>query len=137
MQILIGWRVNQECFLRCSGYGDLWDEIQNLPENDRDSSVHGLSVSSQEAEGSKENSESERKEESSDWKSEEEENGDEEDNTDNEDKEEDEKGTICSCNRSLFCAVKIAVMYEGGIQGSKQLNKIKIENINVNIVKIL
>ncbi|XP_042354325.1 acyl-CoA-binding domain-containing protein 5A-like [Plectropomus leopardus] len=72
------------------GYGDLWDDIQNLQEND--SSAHGVSVSSEEAEGSKENSEVERNEESSDWrKSEEEENGDEEDNTDDEDKEEEEE----------------------------------------------
>ncbi|XP_029310129.1 acyl-CoA-binding domain-containing protein 5A-like isoform X1 [Cottoperca gobio] len=74
------------------GYGDLWDDIQNLQEND--SSVHGISGSSEEAEGSKENSDMERKEESSDWrKSEEEDNGDEEDNTDDEDEEgEEEKG---------------------------------------------
>lgn len=77
---------NQECFLRCSGYGDLWDDIQNLQENDKGSSVRGLRVSSEEAGG---NSEIERK--SGDWKSEEEENGNEEDN---EDKEQDEKGTI-------------------------------------------
>ena len=80
---------NQECFLRCSGYGDLWDDIQNLPENDKGSSVHGLRVSSEEAGGSRENSEIGRK--SGDWKSEEEENGNEEDN---EDEEQDEKGTI-------------------------------------------
>ncbi|XP_037642172.1 acyl-CoA-binding domain-containing protein 5A-like isoform X1 [Sebastes umbrosus] len=72
------------------GYGDLWDDIQNLQEHD--SSVHGVSVSNEEAEGSRENSEIESKEESSDWrKSEEEENGDEEDNTDDEDKEEEEE----------------------------------------------
>ncbi|KAM9350140.1 acyl-CoA-binding domain-containing protein 5A-like [Symphorus nematophorus] len=71
------------------GYGDLWDDIQNLEENDKDSSVHGISVSSEEAEGSRENSEMERKEESIDWKSEEEENGVEEDNADDEDEEED------------------------------------------------
>ncbi|XP_049453255.1 acyl-CoA-binding domain-containing protein 5A-like isoform X3 [Epinephelus fuscoguttatus] len=71
------------------GYGDLWDDIQNLQEND--SSAHGVSVSSKEAEGSRENSEVEINEESSDWrKSEEEENGDEEDNTDDEDMEEEE-----------------------------------------------
>nr|XP_046264651.1 acyl-CoA-binding domain-containing protein 5A-like isoform X2 [Scatophagus argus] len=66
-------------FAQRTGYGDLWEDIQNLHENDKDSSVHGLSVSSGEAEGSKENSEIERKEESSDWKSEEEEKGDDED----------------------------------------------------------
>ncbi|XP_051266099.1 acyl-CoA-binding domain-containing protein 5A-like isoform X2 [Dicentrarchus labrax] len=71
------------------GYGDLWDDIQNLHENDTDSSARGVSVSSEEAGGSKENSEIERKEDSSDWKSEEEENGDEEDNTEDEDKEEE------------------------------------------------
>ncbi|XP_068427436.1 acyl-CoA-binding domain-containing protein 5A-like isoform X1 [Clinocottus analis] len=72
------------------GYGDLWDDIQNLGEND--SSAHCTSViSGEEAEGSNENSEIERNEESRDWRnSEEEENGDEEDNTDDEDKEEEE-----------------------------------------------
>ncbi|XP_070831227.1 acyl-CoA-binding domain-containing protein 5A-like isoform X1 [Chaetodon trifascialis] len=69
------------------GYGDLWADIQNLQENDKDSTVHGISVSS--TEGSKENSETERKEESSDWKSEEEENGYEEDNSEDEDQEEE------------------------------------------------
>ncbi|XP_033960068.1 acyl-CoA-binding domain-containing protein 5A-like isoform X1 [Pseudochaenichthys georgianus] len=66
------------------GYGDLWDDIQNVHEN----------VSSEEAWGSKENSEVERNEESSDWrKSEEEDNGDEEDNTEDEDEEgQEEKG---------------------------------------------
>ncbi|XP_070774819.1 acyl-CoA-binding domain-containing protein 5A-like [Enoplosus armatus] len=75
------------------GFGDLWDDIQNLQENgSKDSSVQGVSVGSEEAEGSKESSEIERGEESSDWKnSEEEENGDEEDNTDDEDKEEEEE----------------------------------------------
>ncbi|XP_059199722.1 acyl-CoA-binding domain-containing protein 5A-like isoform X2 [Centropristis striata] len=72
------------------GYGDLWDDIQNLQENN--SGVPGLSVSSEEAEGSRENSEIERNDESSDWRnSEEEENGDEEDNTDDEDKKEEEE----------------------------------------------
>ncbi|XP_042284994.1 acyl-CoA-binding domain-containing protein 5A-like isoform X2 [Thunnus maccoyii] len=71
------------------GYGDLWDDIQNHQETDY---VHGVSVSSEEAEGSRESSEIERKEESSDWKqSEEEENGDEEDNTEDEDKEKEEE----------------------------------------------
>ncbi|XP_045901986.1 acyl-CoA-binding domain-containing protein 5A-like isoform X2 [Micropterus dolomieu] len=74
------------------GYGDLWDDIQNLQEKDKDSSVQGISVSSEEAEGSKESSEIERKEQGSDWRnSEEEENGDEEDNTDDEEKEEEEE----------------------------------------------
>ncbi|XP_032386777.1 acyl-CoA-binding domain-containing protein 5A isoform X1 [Etheostoma spectabile] len=72
------------------GYGDLWDDIQNFQEND--SSGHGISVSSEEAEGSKENSEIERKDESSDWvKSEQEDNEDEEDNTDNEDEADEEE----------------------------------------------
>ncbi|XP_070700540.1 acyl-CoA-binding domain-containing protein 5A-like [Pempheris klunzingeri] len=74
------------------GYGGLWDDIQNVQENGRDSSVHGLSVSSEDSEGSKENSEMEKKEDSNDWnrsEEEEEENGDEEDNADDEDKEED------------------------------------------------
>lgn len=101
MQYILCYKVNQECFPHCSGYGDLWDDIQNLQENDKDSSVHGLSVSKQEAEGSKENSEIEIKEESSDWKSEDEDNGDEEDNTEDEEEAEDEKeekGTICRCS---------------------------------------
>ncbi|KAJ4936957.1 hypothetical protein JOQ06_001541 [Pogonophryne albipinna] len=41
-------------FANHAGYGDLWDDIQNVHEND--SIVHGLSVSSEEAWGSKENS---------------------------------------------------------------------------------
>lgn len=78
-----------------SGYGDLWDDIQKLEENDKGSSVHGLSGSSDEAGGSKESSQLERRDDSSDWKSEDEDIGDEEDNTDDEDYEE--KGTFCSC----------------------------------------
>ncbi|XP_054452412.1 acyl-CoA-binding domain-containing protein 5A-like isoform X2 [Anoplopoma fimbria] len=74
-------------FANHAGYGDLWDDIQNL--GDYDSSAQGTSVSFEEAEGSNANSEIERKEESSDWmKSGEEENGDEEDNTDDADEEE-------------------------------------------------
>ncbi|KAM6990656.1 acyl-CoA-binding domain-containing protein 5A-like isoform 1-T1 [Tautogolabrus adspersus] len=76
------------------GFGDLWDDVQNLQEHDKDNSVHGVSVSNEEAGGSNENSEMDRSEESSDWRKneeEEEENGDEEDNTDDEDKEQ-EKG---------------------------------------------
>ncbi|XP_074544113.1 acyl-CoA-binding domain-containing protein 5A-like isoform X2 [Halichoeres trimaculatus] len=74
------------------GFGDLWDDVQNLQEHDKDSSVHERSVSNEEAEGSN-SSEMERSEESDDWRKseEEEENGDEEDNTEDEDKEE-EKG---------------------------------------------
>lgn len=90
-------RADEECFPRRSGYGDLWDDVQNLGE-------HVSSVASgEEAEGSNENSEFERKEESCDWgKSEEEENGDEEDNAYDEDKEEEEdeeEGTIRQPNR--------------------------------------
>ncbi|XP_062285144.1 acyl-CoA-binding domain-containing protein 5A-like [Scomber scombrus] len=73
------------------GYGDLWDDIQNHQETD---CVHGMIVCSEEAEGSKENSEIERIEESSDWKQseeEEEENGDEEDNAEDEDMEKEEE----------------------------------------------
>ncbi|XP_039998718.1 acyl-CoA-binding domain-containing protein 5A-like isoform X2 [Xiphias gladius] len=82
------------------GYGDLWDDIQNLQEKD---SVHGTSVSNGEEEGSKENSEIERKEESSDWKrSEEEENGDEEDNTEDEDEEEEEEGKVWNLDPRLL-----------------------------------
>ncbi|KAM3604368.1 uncharacterized protein V6R79_010060 [Siganus canaliculatus] len=66
------------------GYGDLWDDIQNVQETDRDHSVHGMSVCSEEAEGSKENSEMEKKEESSDWECEEEENGEEDGSADDE-----------------------------------------------------
>ncbi|KAI3375243.1 hypothetical protein L3Q82_021739 [Scortum barcoo] len=77
-------------FAQHTGYGDLWDDIQNLQECDKDSSVHGTSVCSEEAEGSRGNSEIERREESSEWRrSEEEASGDEEDNTDGEDKEEE------------------------------------------------
>ncbi|XP_060939636.1 acyl-CoA-binding domain-containing protein 5A-like [Limanda limanda] len=47
------------------GYGDLWDDIQNLQNTD---SYYGVSVSSTEEQGSRENSEMERKEESSDGK---------------------------------------------------------------------
>lgn len=54
-----------------------------------------MSVSSEEAEGSKEACEPERKEKCSRWKSEEEELGDEDDNT--EDKDEDYKGTTPIC----------------------------------------
>lgn len=54
-----------------------------------------MSGSSEEAEGSKENSEVERKESSLYWRSQEEENWDKEDNTDSDDKEEDDKGTVC------------------------------------------
>nr|XP_019962110.1 PREDICTED: acyl-CoA-binding domain-containing protein 5A-like isoform X1 [Paralichthys olivaceus] len=75
-------------FAKHAGYGDLWDDIQNLQKTD---SFYGVSVSSTEEQGSQENSEMERKEESSDGKrSEDEESGDEEDNTE-EDKEEEEK----------------------------------------------
>lgn len=81
--------------LHCSGYGDLWDDIQNVQENEKDGSVGGVSVSSEEAEGSKEATELERKEECSDWKSEEEELGHEDDNTEN--KDEDYKGTTRIC----------------------------------------
>nr|XP_020479725.1 acyl-CoA-binding domain-containing protein 5A-like [Monopterus albus] len=69
--------------LTMEGFGDLWDDIQNLQEKVSDH------VSSEEAEGSKENSETGRKEESRDWKRSEEE--DKEDNTEDEDKEEEEK----------------------------------------------
>ncbi|XP_013876933.1 acyl-CoA-binding domain-containing protein 5 [Austrofundulus limnaeus] len=55
------------------GYGDLWDDIQNFQEKDGDSSVQGLSVSSEEAEGSKESSGIERKEEGCVWRGSEEE----------------------------------------------------------------
>ncbi|XP_040910403.1 acyl-CoA-binding domain-containing protein 5-B isoform X2 [Toxotes jaculatrix] len=82
------------------GYGDLWDDIQNLQGKD---SVHGLSVSSEEEAGSKENSEIERKEESSDWKkSEEEENGDEEDNAEDEDNKEEEEEKVWSPDPRLL-----------------------------------
>lgn len=108
--------------LHCSGYGDLWDDIQNVQENDRDGSVHGVSVSSEEAEGSKEASELERREEYSDWKSEEEELGEEDDNT--EDKDEDYKGTTCkkkrwkaaACALVLLLAPAVPAELSGSIQ---------------------
>ncbi|XP_017275781.1 acyl-CoA-binding domain-containing protein 5A-like isoform X2 [Kryptolebias marmoratus] len=72
------------------GYGDLWDDIQNVQEKGSDSSVRGLSVSSEEAEGSRESSGIERKEESCVWRgSEEEENWDDSINSVAEDKEEE------------------------------------------------
>ncbi|KAM9323013.1 acyl-CoA-binding domain-containing protein 5-like [Pholidichthys leucotaenia] len=67
------------------GYGDLWDDVQNVQE--KDGSAHG--VSSEEEGGSKENGEIERKE-SWEWRrssEEEEEHGDEEDNAEDEEKE--------------------------------------------------
>ncbi|KAF7649864.1 hypothetical protein LDENG_00134330 [Lucifuga dentata] len=68
------------------GYGDLWDDIQNLPEKGKQSSALGVAVSSME---SKVNME--RKEETCDLNtSEEEENGDEEDNTEDEEEEDKE-----------------------------------------------
>ncbi|KAM9845447.1 acyl-CoA-binding domain-containing protein 5A-like [Aulostomus maculatus] len=73
-------------FAKQAGYGDLWDDIQNPAGKD---SVDGASVSSEEVEGSRENSETEQKEERSDW--EEVENGDAVDSTEDEDKEEDEE----------------------------------------------
>ncbi|TNM98016.1 hypothetical protein fugu_014262 [Takifugu bimaculatus] len=76
---------NQKHKPMMEGYGDLWDDIQNVQEHDKEGSVHGSSSE----ESSKDASELVRKEECSDWKSEEEEMGDEEDNT--EDKDEDWK----------------------------------------------
>ncbi|KAK2822037.1 hypothetical protein Q5P01_022102 [Channa striata] len=70
------------------GYGDLWDDIQNLHEK---FDVHGISVSSEEAEESKENSEIERNKESSEWRRSEEEETWNGDNTEDEDKKEGEK----------------------------------------------
>ncbi|XP_018532916.1 acyl-CoA-binding domain-containing protein 5A isoform X2 [Lates calcarifer] len=84
------------------GYGDLWDDIQNLQDNN---STHGVTVSSGEEEGSKENSEMERIEEMNDWKrSDEEENGDEEDNAEDEDKEEEEEEKVWSPDPRLLMA---------------------------------
>lgn len=109
VQHILRQRVNEECFPHRSGYGDLWDDIQNLGEID--SSAHCTSLlSGKEAEESNANSEIERNEESRDWRnSEEEENGDKEDNTDDEDKEEEE-GTICGRSCWLFCAVFISAV---------------------------
>ncbi|KAM4551666.1 acyl-CoA-binding domain-containing protein 5A-like isoform 1-T1 [Odontesthes bonariensis] len=71
------------------GYGDLWEDIQNIQETDKDS-VRGLSVNSEEQAGIKESSQMERKEDSSDWRrSEEEEDGEEDVKRDEEDKEEE------------------------------------------------
>ncbi|KAM6918325.1 acyl-CoA-binding domain-containing protein 5A-like [Xenentodon cancila] len=71
------------------GFGELWDDIQNL--QDKDSSVHGQSVNSSEAEGSRESREMDRKEESNVWRTSEEEERDDGINTDDGDKE-DERG---------------------------------------------
>lgn len=55
--------LNKECLLYRSGFGDLWDDIQNIQEEGTDSPVP--SVSSEEAEGSKESS---HVEQDSDWR---------------------------------------------------------------------
>ncbi|XP_075876826.1 acyl-CoA-binding domain-containing protein 5-B-like isoform X1 [Nelusetta ayraudi] len=73
-----------------TGYGDLWDDIQNVPETDGGDGVCGMSASSEEAGGSNQSSETERKEDSFCWRSEEEENWIKEDSLDDEDKEEEE-----------------------------------------------
>lgn len=84
--------------LQRSGYGDLWDDIQNVPETNGGDNVCGMSASSEEAGGSYQCSETERKEDSFCWKSEEEENWIKEDSLDAEDEEEEEnRGTVCSC----------------------------------------
>ncbi|XP_029929643.1 acyl-CoA-binding domain-containing protein 5A-like isoform X2 [Myripristis murdjan] len=72
------------------GFGDLWDDIQNI--QDKESNAHGISVSSEETEESKGNIKMERKEEINDsGKGEEEASADEEE--DNiEDEEEEEQG---------------------------------------------
>ncbi|XP_041848081.1 acyl-CoA-binding domain-containing protein 5A-like isoform X1 [Melanotaenia boesemani] len=70
------------------GYGGLWDDIQNVQEQDKHSSVLEQSFSSEEAEGSRESSQIERKEESSDWRRSEE-DGDEDVKRYDGDKEED------------------------------------------------
>lgn len=94
--------VNHKCLLQRSGYGDLWDDIQNVPETDGGDGVCGMSASSEEAGGSNQSSETERKEDSFCWRSEEEENWIKEDSLDDEDKEEEEnRGTVCSCQ--CFC----------------------------------
>ncbi|XP_028987014.1 acyl-CoA-binding domain-containing protein 5A-like isoform X2 [Betta splendens] len=82
-----------------AGYGDLWDDIQNLEEKD---SIHGISISSEEMEGSREDSEIERKEESSDWRSEEDENGDKEDNTEDEANEDEDEEKECGSDSRLL-----------------------------------
>lgn len=55
--------VNTASLLYRSGFGDLWDDIQNVQEKDTDSVVP--SVNSEEAEGSKESS---HVEQDSDWR---------------------------------------------------------------------
>uniref|UniRef100_A0A1A7X1Y9 Acyl-CoA-binding domain-containing protein 5 n=3 Tax=Iconisemion striatum TaxID=60296 RepID=A0A1A7X1Y9_9TELE len=56
---------------KMEGYGDLWEDIQNLQQTE--SSVHGLSGSSEEEEGSNNRSEVERKEGNGVWRCEEDE----------------------------------------------------------------
>ncbi|XP_034039718.1 acyl-CoA-binding domain-containing protein 5-like isoform X2 [Thalassophryne amazonica] len=64
------------------GYGDLWNDIQNLHDKEKKVNVRTPSVSSDEEEECIENSEMERKDNSSDWeKNDEEENIDKEEST--------------------------------------------------------
>lgn len=84
--------------LQRSGYGDLWDDIQNVPETDGGDGVCGMSACCEEAGDSNQSSETERKEDSFCWKSQEEENWIKEDSLDAEDKEEEEnRGNVWSC----------------------------------------
>lgn len=83
--------------LQRSGYGDLWEDIQNVPETDGGDGVCGMSACSEEAGGSNQSSETERKEDSFCWRSEDE-NWIKEDSLDDKDKEEEENGgTVYSC----------------------------------------
>lgn len=82
--------VNHKCLLQRSGYGDLWDDIQNVPETGGGDGVCSLGASSEETGGSNQSSDIERKEDSFCWKSEEEENWIKEDSLDAEDMKEEE-----------------------------------------------
>ncbi|XP_061587306.1 acyl-CoA-binding domain-containing protein 5A-like isoform X2 [Cololabis saira] len=69
------------------GFGGLWEDIQNL--QDMDGSVRGLSVTSSEAEGSRESREMDREEERNVWRTSEDDEEREDDfNTGDEDEEE-------------------------------------------------
>ncbi|XP_037537896.1 acyl-CoA-binding domain-containing protein 5-B [Nematolebias whitei] len=74
------------------GYGDLWDDIQNLQETRTERSLRGLNLRSEEAEASKESSQTETKEESCVWRGleEDEENWDGSINSVSEDEDEEQ-----------------------------------------------
>lgn len=63
--------LTQRVFPHFSGYGDLWEDIQNVQEKDRDGIVPGQGMSNEEAEGRKtkkeENEIWRKNEESENW----------------------------------------------------------------------